>query len=461
MSLHPSLAEHEVLADTFSRVSKRLTPRELLATVLFNGGFFAMSAAVWLAHPPHGLQLLPTAVCLLVLVVSMFVRLDTPYGFTVPTQLAFVPLLFAVPLALVPVAVCSGFVIARLPEVARGEMRASRLVRATGNAWFALGPVVVFVAAGVEPQRAGAGVLIAALAAQFVFDFAVSSLRDVLERGATITEQLKETWVYAVDIGLSFVALLVARDIPDSPVAALAVIPLLALFGVFARERHQRLRGIVELGNAYRGTALVLGDVVEADDGYTGQHCKSVVALALEVAEQLGLSADQRRNLEFGALLHDVGKIAIPKEIINKPGQLDPHEWTIVKTHTLEGQKMLERVGGFMRDVGLIVRSHHERWDGGGYPDGLAGQEIPLEARIISCCDTWNAMRTDRSYRKALPHEVAVAEMLAASGSQLDPDLVRVVLEMVGEAEEPETTEEPGAVREQAAVLPLPGPATP
>ena len=99
----------------------------------------------------------------------------------------------------------------------------------------------------------------------------------------------------------------------------------------------------------------MLGDVVEADDDYTGQHCKGVVGLALAVAEQLDLDAEQRRNLEFGALLHDVGKIAIPKEIVNKPGKLNPEEWTIIKTHTVEGQRMLEQVGGFMREVGLIV----------------------------------------------------------------------------------------------------------
>ena len=93
----------------------------------------------------------------------------------------------------------------------------------------------------------------------------------------------------------------------------------------------------------------------------------------------------------------------------------------MIKTHTIEGQKMLDRVGGFMRDVGLIVRSHHERWDGGGYPDGLAGEEIPLEARIITCCDSWNAMRTDRAYRKALSHDVALAELIANTGTQFDP----------------------------------------
>jgi putative nucleotidyltransferase with HDIG domain len=205
---------------------------------------------------------------------------------------------------------------------------------------------------------------------------------------------------------------------------------------------------MLELSSAYRGTALVLGDVIEADDGYTGEHCKSVVALTLELAEHLGLSAERQRNLEFAALLHDVGKIAIPKEIINKPGKLDPHEWTIVKTHTLEGQKMLDRVGGFMRQVGSIVRSHHERWDGAGYPDGLKGEEIPLEARIISCCDTWNAMRTDRPYRKALDYATAEAELRSASGSQLDPSLVEALLELV--ASEAEAEAEAVAAKQQS-----------
>ncbi len=92
---------------------------------------------------------------------------------------------------------------------------------------------------------------------------------------------------------------------------------------------------------------------------------------------------------------------------------------------------MLDRVGGFMRQVGQIVRSHHERWDGGGYPDGLVGEAIPLEARIIACCDAWNAMRTDRSYRKALPHETAVAELTANAGRQFDPEIVTALLTVV------------------------------
>jgi len=230
-------------------------------------------------------------------------------------------------------------------------------------------------------------------------------------------------------------------------------VPLLGLLAMFAHERHQRLQSSLELSSAYRGTALVLGDVVEADDSYTGEHCKGVVALTLEVADRLELSAECRRNVEFGALLHDIGKIAIPKQIINKPGKLDPDEWLIIKTHTIDGQKMLDRVGGFMHEVGLIVRAHHERWDSGGYPDGLAGEQIPLEARIISCCDTWNAMRTDRPYRKALSYEVASAELRSVSGTQLDPNLVETLLRIVvSEAR----VDEPEPITPHAAGAPQP-----
>ena len=134
------------------------------------------------------------------------------------------------------------------------------------------------------------------------------------------------------------------------------------------------------------------------------------------------------RNLEFGALLHDVGKVAVPKAIINKPGPLDEEEWRIVRGHTIEGQRMLDRVGGFMREVGVIVRAHHERWDGGGYPDGLAGAAIPIEARIIAACDAWNAMTTDRAYRAALPEPDAAREMFDNAGRQFDPQVASAVL---------------------------------
>jgi putative nucleotidyltransferase with HDIG domain len=324
--------------------------------------------------------------------------------------------------------------IARLPEVIAGKLRPTRLVEVVGNSWFAIGPAFVFAVANTEPRDAGGALLVAALAAQFVADFTMSAVRFRIGRGATFSEQLRDTWVYGVDAALSGIGLVVAKDVNSTPAAALAALPLLALLAVFARERHRRLEGLLELNNAYRGTALVLADVIEADDWYTGEHSKSVVRLALEVAEALGLKTEQRRNVEFAALLHDVGKIAIPKAIVNKPGSLTSYEWTIIKAHTVEGQRMLDRVGGFMRSVGQIVRCHHEHWDGSGYPDGLVGEAIPLESRLIACADAWNAMRTDRPYRKALPYEDALSELTANAGHQFDARVVDALLRAIERA---------------------------
>ena len=456
MSFEPSFEDQELLAETVQRDGARMTAREVAAACLIAATFGACVLGLWLVHPPHAFPLLPAALCFVVLVLSTLVRFDTPFGFTDATQLGFVPLLFALPVALVPIGVALALAISWLPEVGTGELQPARLVQIPWNSFFAIGPVAVFALAGTEPQHAGPFILAGALAAQFATDLLVSGVYRLSVRGVPVSAAFRASWVFVIDTALACIALVVAEDVHRTPFVVLALAPLLGLLAVFARERHQRLESMLELSSAYRGTALVLGDVIEADDGYTGEHCKSVVTLCLELAEHLSLSPERQRNLEFAALLHDVGKIAIPKEIINKPGKLDPHEWTIIKTHTLEGQKMLDRVGGFMRQVGLIVRSHHERWDGSGYPDGLAGEQIPLEARIIACCDTWNAMRTDRPYRNALSAEVAVAELLANAGKQFDPHVVDTFIEMVGPAEVPTAgaAATGPAVRAPAALIP-------
>jgi len=212
------------------------------------------------------------------------------------------------------------------------------------------------------------------------------------------------------------------------------VLPLLPLFTLFAQEHDARIDGALELSQAYRGTALLLGDVIEADDQYTGDHTRDVVALALQVADALGVDGDTRRAAELGALLHDVGKLHIPNAIIHKPGPLDAAEWAIVRTHTIEDQRMLERVGGVMASTGVVVRASHERWDGGGYPDGLAGEAIPLAARIVAACDAYNAMTTDRPYRRALAVHDAVAELRRCAGSQFDPAVVATLIGVVAAA---------------------------
>jgi putative nucleotidyltransferase with HDIG domain len=173
--------------------------------------------------------------------------------------------------------------------------------------------------------------------------------------------------------------------------------------------------------------------VLDGDDEYTAFHSRGVVQLSIAVAERIGLDARQLRNVEFGALLHDVGKIAIPKEILNKPGKLSADEWVVMKTHTEEGQRMLDRVGGVLGEVGQIVRSSHERWDGGGYPDGLAGDAIPLESSIVSACDAFNAMTTHRPYRRALELDEAINELKVNAGTQFAPHVVDALIELIDE----------------------------
>jgi putative nucleotidyltransferase with HDIG domain len=431
MTMHPNFEEQEILAAKRRRAPLQLTLREVIAELLVGPGFFACVALLWWLAPPHHIDVAAAVYCIAVMVLATRVLFETPFGFTVATQLAFVPMLFALPLAIVPLAFAGALAISALKDVVAGRQRAMRLFRVPGNSWSAIFPCLVFAVAGVAPQHAGPALVAAALAAQFAGDFAMSAVYFGVAQGAGVRAQLRDSWVYLIDAGLSGVALAVAENMHSAPYAVLAMVPLLGLLAMFAHERRGRLGSLLELNETYRGTALLLGDVISHDDGYTGEHSQDVVSLALAVGEQLGLDAERRRNLEFGALLHDVGKIAIPKEIINKPGKLDPDEWELMKTHTTEGERMLNQVGGFMREVGLIVRSHHERWDGGGYPDGLVGAAVTLEARIITCCDSWNAMRTDRPYRAALSYQAALAELLGNAGSQFDPDVVRATVQVV------------------------------
>ena len=235
-------------------------------------------------------------------------------------------------------------------------------------------------------------------------------------------------WAFLVDAALAPVGFLAALAAVDHPAMLALVVPLLLLLGVFARERQVRIDHALELSHAYRGTALLLGDVVEADDAYTGSHSRDVVSLVLAVCDSLGLDAGTRRDAEFAALLHDVGKIKIPAEVINKPGALDPDERALIETHTLEGERLLSQVGGILGAVGRIIRSCHENWDGTGYPDGLAGTQIPLPARIVRCCDAFSAMTTDRPYRRAGSPEEAIAELRRCAGTHFDPDVVRALV---------------------------------
>lgn len=177
----------------------------------------------------------------------------------------------------------------------------------------------------------------------------------------------------------------------------------------------------------FTNTVAVLSGALEAKDAYTAAHTREVAGLAERVGARVGLSGQELRNLGHAALLHDIGKIAIRGDVLNKPGPLTENEFHEIKQHTLTGVRMLERVDE-LGAVLPLIRSAHERWDGSGYPDRIGGEEIPLGARVICACDAFHAMVSDRPYRSALPFADAVAEMRRCAGSQFDPVVVDALL---------------------------------
>jgi putative nucleotidyltransferase with HDIG domain len=413
-----------------------LRGRELAVEAGTAAAFLAVAVLMAILVPAGRAFDAPLAVTLVAIYALLAqVRFPIGYGFTIPTQVVLVPMLFLVPLGSVPLLVAAGMVLGTLPEYVRHERHPNRVVSTVADAWHSVGPVAVFAVAGITAPELGEWpVLLAAVAAQVAVDNGVATLRDWA--GLGVSPKLQPVlfgWVTLVDVLLWPVGLLAAMAAVVEPYAVLLLLPLAALLLVFALERGARMRQAIELSRAYRGTTLLLCDVLEVDDEYTGFHSKSVVSLSVAVADAMGLSPKERRNVEFGALLHDVGKIAVPKEIINKPGPLTDDEWMVIKTHTIEGQRMLDRVGGLLSDVGRVVRSSHEKWDGTGYPDGLTGEQIPVAAAIVCCCDAFNAMTTDRSYRDAMPLDEAMEELEINSGTQFSPAVVEALLRVLRE----------------------------
>ncbi len=419
-----------LLADRHDRRRKRAERREALVEASFAAAALAVAVALPAAFgapaPPADVTL--TLVVALALVSR--VKFDVGAGHVAPLQLVFVPVLFLVAPAWAPLVVVGGLVLARLSDIVRYRHPTREVLVAVGNSWFAVGPALVLAAAGVAaPAPEHWPWYLLALVMQFAGDTATGAAREWLVLGVPPRLQLRMTGlVFLVDILLTPVGLLAALTAQDGALAFLLVLPLAALLAIFARERAARIDQAIELSKAYRGTALLLGEVISDDDEYTGDHSYGVIALALQIADEMGLDEDGRRLVEFGALLHDVGKIGVPKEIINKPGPLDDAEWAIMKQHTVYGQRMLDKVGGSMTDVGVVVRASHERWDGKGYPDGTAGEAIPLAARIVAVADTFSAITTTRSYRRAQTPEAAIEELRRCAGTQFDAKVVDAVI---------------------------------
>lgn len=196
-------------------------------------------------------------------------------------------------------------------------------------------------------------------------------------------------------------------------------------------EVTARLRSLLHLKSLYdhleetRRVVFALAKAAEAKDPFTLHHAERVADLACGIAARLGMGADALDQIRTGALVHDVGKIAVPDAILQKPAGLTPEEYEMVKRHVVVGAEIVAPLSG-QKDFAAIVRNHHERFDGAGYPDGLAGDAIPLVARIVAVCDAFDAMTNVRPYRPAMPRQHAIDCLRAGRGTQWDPDLVDV-----------------------------------
>jgi diguanylate cyclase (GGDEF)-like protein len=256
-----------------------------------------------------------------------------------------------------------------------------------------------------------------------------TAAQQAIERLLVELEDLEAGVIRGVSASVGIAALEIGEK-PESVLAAARA----ALEQARARGGRQ---AVVFGGSSQNGEAVLElghGDVIAAlasalqeRDRYTGEHSESVVDLTARVGEALGLDGEEISRVRTAALLHDIGKVGVPDEVLHKPGSLTEREWEIMRQHPAIGERILRAIPG-LGDVARIVRHEHERWDGKGYPDQLAGADIPVGSRIILACDAYHAMTSDRPYRKAMEHAEAMTELTANAGIQFDPEVVEALV---------------------------------
>jgi HD-GYP domain-containing protein (c-di-GMP phosphodiesterase class II) len=453
------LLAEQLVGEARARRARSMDARERAVVAVFAALFCigAVLIALFVPSERHVSPLLVAALLLGHAAVSQ-VRFEFGVGFVVPEQLVIIPLLLLCPLPYVPILIAAAGAIGLVPDFIKGSWSKDRWLKPIADSGPYLVPVLILAAlAPGAPELSSAPVYALAIGAQLGTDFAQTIVRNALLDGVPIRELARGfAGAARVELVLSPIALVATLAAYEEPLVLVAVIaPLVWLLDNFSKDRAARYAAALELNRAYRGTVMLLSDVLEFEDEYTAQHSRSVVDLVNAVADELGVALDERQELEFAAMLHDVGKISIPKEILHKPAALTDREFDIIKHHTIEGQFMLDRVGGLLARVGEVVRSCHERWDGRGYPDGLVGEEIPIAARIVFACDAYNAMTTDRPYRSAMTRDAAIAELHANTGTQFDPRIVAALIKVVEQGMPTALTATDG-VRAVLAAAPVP-----
>lgn len=431
---------------------RRRVIRELVA----DGVLLVPMLALLVAAPGGDWAPAPLVIALVVAAAAAsLVRFDIGTGSTSPVHILYVGLWVTVPPGWLPIMLGAAFVLGGIVERLRTDPGTPfwHVFANMVDGWTAVGPALVIWAFGpLEPTAEGFPLFAAAFAAEALLGISSNLAFNWFNHGLRPSAILGTSlWVVAVDTALAPVGFFGAVMVAQEPLFILGLLPLVAVLGEFARERRHRIDQALQLSSAYRGTAQLMGDVLEADDAYTGgEHTQGVVELAVAVGLELRLDPRSMRDLEFGALLHDIGKLRVPNAIINKPARLSDDEWAVMRQHPIYGQEMLDRVGGALGDAGRVVRAHHERWDGGGYPDGLRGDEIPIAARIITVCDSLSAMTTTRAYSSARTYEQAIEELDRCAGGQFDPAVVRAIKRVIANEQslgQRDTSDIPAAAR--------------
>ncbi len=283
--------------------------------------------------------------------------------------------------------------------------------------------VGLFATGGIHSHLAVLFLVIVVFTAS-ILEFPIAAAVLVLTVVAAALPLLVEGWdpSYARSLVLLAASMVICAYIPALGRKALS------------EENQLAERRRMQLEESYLSTIEALAAALDAKDRHTEAHSRETAAFARAVGERLGLDEEALRFLEYGALLHDIGKIGIPGYILNKPGPLDDDEAAIMREHPVIGERIVASVP-FLGRIRPFVRAEHERWDGAGYPDGLSGRQIPIEARIIHACDAFQAMSSDRPYRRARPRDWILKEIHAQSGRQFDPSVAEALLQAIESGE--------------------------
>lgn len=294
----------------------------------------------------------------------------------------------------------------------------------------------------IEPTRMALPVLVSALS-YYLINTGGVTLAIAWSQNRSPLSVFKQHWAWAwpgflAGACISAGLLWASKRLGDDP-AVLLLVPPAYLVYYFYRLRSEKVQSDMEhFREMHRLNDAVIGSLamaIEAKDRYTRKHVNRVREYAISLGEKLGVSESELQAIRIASLLHDIGKIGIPEAILCKPGKLTYEEFEIIKTHVDIGAAILDRIK-FPWPVADVVRTHHERWDGLGYPRGLRGDDIPIGGRIISLVDVYDALTSDRPYRKAIPQEQAIAILRAGAGSQFDPHVVETFVALLPEIDE-------------------------